>query len=234
MSKKILITALASVAAVGLSSAALAQNFNTSNSGIYVGVQAGYGDTHWNDADFNNALSFPFGTGTLSILTNASFKSTGFAGRIFAGYDFNQYLALETGFTYFPKTDLNVTVQSTLTDGAGNVIAAGSKSETGTFNTYGGDLLAKISVPVVDNFGLYAKAGPGYLHTGSINSQGSDDDKTNNVVLVYGFGADYQITPNLIADASFTRYNGNHDTNSKDYQPDADLYALGLAYKFNI
>jgi len=64
-------------------------------------------------------------------------------------------------------------------------------------------------------------------------------DKANNLGAVVGFVASYYFMPNLWIDLSWTRYivnkkvgyNGNAIYG--DYQPDADLYALGIAYKFN-
>lgn len=132
------------------------------------------------------------------------------AGGVNAGYDFNQYIAAELGYNYLGDTQAV-------------------------------DLVGKIHVPVIDNFGLFAKTGVGYLRrTGGYSSAG-------NVNLVYGFGGDYKITPHLITDVSFTRFNGNskesfnylnnyfntYSLSYKNYLPNADLYAVGLTYKFN-
>lgn len=188
MSKKVLLSALAGIAAISFSTAALA-DYNNSDSGIYIGGQVGYADTHWNE------IIGPF---------FGSISDSGIGGRVFAGYDFNQYIALESGFFYTPKPQDS--------------------------NTYAGDLVGKITVPVTNQIGLFAKAGAGYLKTSF-----SGDGSVSNVDLVYGFGANYKITPNLIADVSFTRYNGNHNlSNFSNYQPDTDFYGVGLAYKFNV
>lgn len=213
MLKKSLLLSTVGITALGLSSAIFAANLNNSNQDVYVGIQGGYGDTHWSDVNGSVVFMDPI-TGQLST-HSISFKDTGVAGRVFAGYDFNQFLALETGYTYFPKTKVNI-----------------DSTQVDKFTTYGLDAVGKITVPVVDNFGLYAKAGPGYLHTSSDTPGVS---ATDNAVLVYGFGANYQFNQHLVADVSFTRFNGNHKANDLNkYQPDADLYAVGLAYKFNI
>lgn len=234
MSKKRLITALAAVSALGLTSAAAFANSSNVNSNpdVYVGIQGGYGNTHWNDANIPADFFYDPTEGATDLNTGlsdfgfpgsraVSFDHSGIAGRIFAGYDFNQYFAVETGYTLFSKANMKV---------------GGRK--IGSVKTYGIDLLGKITVPVVDNFGVYAKAGPGYLHsTGSSALLGRgaiDTGSVDNIDLVYGFGAQYAFMPNLVADVSFTRYNGNHKIFNKNFQPDADLYAVGLAYKFNI
>lgn len=222
LKKKILLSALIGVAALSAGSAlantSTATSAFNSNAGVYIGAQLGYGDTNWSDLDVSrpaNPILSLGGTDTIS------YHDTGLAGGLFAGYDINQYLAVETGYVYFPRTDLKINGKTV--DHA---------------DTYGIDLIGKITVPVVDNFGLYAKAGPGYLHT-AYDHPG--EDSTHNFDLVYGFGANYQFNSHLIADVSFTRFNGNHkvannsgtDVNGH-YQPNADLYAVGLAYKFNV
>lgn len=218
--KKLLISAFVAMAALSVGSAAFA---SSGNPDIYVGGALGYGDTHWGNFNpiFNNTL---FQNATSNIgLPAVSISDTGFGATAYAGYDFNQYLAVQAGYVYFPNAEFKV-------QGFPNV----------DVKTYGLDLLGKVMVPVAGNLGLFAEAGPGYLHSsvsvpatiaGVIGVTGTAS--TSNVDLVYGFGADYAITPNLVADVSFTRFSG-HSEFDTDYQPDADLYAAGLAYHFNV
>jgi hypothetical protein len=208
MNKKLLVSAFAAIAAVSVGSTALAAD---SSSSLYVGAAAGYGDTHWGNLN-----------GGLNSVGLSGFSDTGFAGTVYAGFDFNQYLAVQTGYVYFPNAKASV---------LGN---------TATIKTYGVDVLGKITVPVTGNLGLFAEAGPGYLHSSGsasgtvVGSTGSINlGSTGNVNLVYGFGANYLFTPNLVADVSFTRFNG-HAKLDNNYQPDADLYAVGVSYKFNV
>lgn len=206
LKKKLLIA----VAALGLSASAFATNGSPD---IYVGGQLGYGDTHWNNIS---------GIANDSFLGNSvNISDDGLAAGAYAGYDINQYFAVEGGYVYFPRT--KVTTNSVV-----SVIPPQSFSDTASLDTYGLDAVGKITVPVVCNLGVFAKAGVGYLHTSS-----NDFGSTGNVNLVYGFGAQYQVVQNLFADVSFTRFNGDSKFNDH-YQPDADLYAAGLSYKFNV
>jgi opacity protein-like surface antigen len=125
-------------------------------------------------------------------------------------------MILINGYTYFQKTDVKF---------------AGQK--IGDIGTSAFDVVGKITVPVVDNFGLFAKAGPGYLKSDFHGDDNSATGNTHNFGLVYGFGADYEITPNWVTDISFTRFNGHQKFDNK-YQPDADMYAVGVSYKFNV
>lgn len=215
MSKKILICALAAAAAIGTTSAAYA--FDTTGSGFYIGGDLGYGNTNWKDFDSNVSLSVD---GTVLYSDTINFKGDGVAGRLYTGYDINRFLGVETGVTFFPRTDM----KENITD-----YFNGNSSSEEKFDTYGFDLLGKITVPVCNQLGLFAKAGPGYLHYNF-----SDVSGNSGVDLVYGFGANYYITPNVIANASFLRYSGDYNSHSSDQHPNADLYGLGLSYKFAV
>src|SRR5262245_7808729 len=105
------------LAAVGLSSAALAGGYiNDGNyyaaapipvatpgpyeyadSGFVIGAEGGYADTHWDN---------------ISVF-NPGLDGTGFAARGYLGYAFNKYFQIESGYTYLP----------TAKDNAGNSIS---------------------------------------------------------------------------------------------------------------
>ena len=169
--------------------------------GVYLGVQAGYGMTNWDNID--HAFG---GTGSTKVSVK---DEDGFAGRLFVGYDFHPNFAVETGYTmWFTEPKI-----------------AGLKGDY----PWAIDLVGKIKALVVDNFGLYAKLGGDYLYDNTKIS-GHDKDTFN---VVYGAGAYYDITPNITADLSWTRFNG--DTNwDSHYMPDMDLFALGVSYKFDL
>ena len=69
-------------------------------------------------------------------------SGTGFAARLYGGFDLNRFFGLELGWTYLPTAD----------DSYGNSIT-----------NYAIDLLAKLSIPVTAGFSLHAKAGGSYL-----------------------------------------------------------------------
>jgi len=230
MVKKLLVGA----AALGLTVAALANGNSVSestalaavpasefNPGIYLGLQGGYGLSGWKRADGSD----------LKVSDDASLT-----GRVFIGYDFTKYWAMELGYAYFgSKTKIRDT---------SNTLA--SEITTQAF-----DLVGKGKVPVVDNFDIYGKFGIGYLMSKGIQkAQGTfsdgtyylgEKDKQNNVAGVVGVGAEYYFMPNLWMDLSWTRYMTNAKFGTTQgstnyfgkYQPDADFYALGVAYKFN-
>jgi OmpA-OmpF porin, OOP family len=137
--------------------------------------------------------------------------STGIAGRAFVGFDFHKNFAVEGGYTYFGKK--------------------ASIDGLDTFRTQAFDLVGKMKVPMDNGFGLYAKVGADYLMTKESGS--GESENQDHFGVVYGVGASYDITPNFVADLSWTRFGGNLELSEK-FQPNADLYALGLAYKFDL
>jgi OOP family OmpA-OmpF porin len=184
------------VVALGLSPLALAGGPPPApafNPGVYLGVQAGYGMTHWDDF-FGSAIK----------------DEDGFAGRLFVGYDFHPNFAIEAGYTmWFTKPKL-----------------LGAKFDY----PWAIDLVGKIKAHVVDNFGLYAKAGGDYIYQDFGSTIGGHADNFN---VVYGVGAFYDITPNINVDLSWTRYHGDQDLTDSDRMPFMDLFALGFSYKFD-
>jgi OOP family OmpA-OmpF porin len=195
-------TAIA-IAAFTASTATLANTnsfFANNDSGFVGGLQGGYGQTNWKTSDFDPFSDF------------ISVSDDGFAGRIYVGYDFNKYLGLQTGYTYLPDTDFTINVSNI--------------SETETANTYALDLVLKASLPVTDQFSVFAKGGVSYLKASS------DEANESNTGLAYGAGVAYQITPNVGVDASWTRYSGKGSAGDDNYLPDADAFLFGVSYKF--
>lgn len=136
-------------------------------------------------------------------------NSDGFVGRAFIGYDVIRYAALEAGYSYFFNKTKHNPVSS--------------------LRTMAFDLMLKLKAPVVEGFDLFAKVGGNLLM-----SQIKNGHNINNFNVAYGAGADYSITPNVIASVEWLRFNGKSQSASKDFQPSADTFLLGLRYRFDI
>jgi opacity protein-like surface antigen len=224
MSKKIL---LMSVAALGLASSVAFANgqiaaapigtaavSSEDQQAVYFGIQGGYADTGLKTVlESINGFSNEFiGQDVIHVE-----KSESIAGRVFLGYDVNKYFAFEAGYLYlFEKT---------------KIIDVPDGIELGTIQTQAIDLVAKIKAPLTDDAGLYAKVGPGYL---MLNGKSIDgySHSVDKIDLVYGAGIYYNITPEVVMDLSWTRYNSGHTAMDKNWQPSpVDFYALGISYK---
>ena len=217
--KKLLV--VSAIAALGLTSVAFAGGLPeempaapaaASDAGVYVGIEGGYGLTNWRNIE--NNVSPPY-----SVI-----KDKGFVGRAFVGYDINKYFALETGFTYFfNKTEI-IKKNVALTSGIITQVV---------------DLYGKIKAPVVDSFDLYAKLGACYLMSnienpiGTLAASYNNEGNVKNFNVAFGAGADYSITPNIIANVEWPR-NSGHLNGDNNYQTNTDAFMLGLRYKFDL
>lgn len=208
---------ISAVAALGLSSVAFAGGLPevmpeapmavSSDAGFYLGISGGWGLTNWRNLD--GVFS------AVGLTGDKVEKDNGFVGRAFIGYDFNRYFAAELGYTYFfNKPNLDLAGVDT------NFVK----------NTSAVDLMGKIKAPVADNLDLYAKLGANYLMTKFDNNMSSHD----NFNVAYGAGVDYMITPNVIANVEWLRFNGHSRLNVNDYQPYTDAFLVGLRYKFDM
>lgn len=168
--------------------------YAVTDAGFVFGLEAGYANTHWSNLD----------------IQGVSISDSGFAGRVFLGYDFNQFIGLETGYIYLPKSTA---------DGF-----------DGSITNYAFDFLAKLAVPVTSGLSLYAKAGLGYLRS-NLSTDFNDGGDRSTVNAAFGVGAGYEVIPNLALNLSWMRYTGNGSLNSSDYQPSPDALLFGLSYK---
>lgn len=212
--KKILV--VSAIAALGLTSVAFAGGLPeempaapaavaVSDSGIYLGLEGGWGLTNWKNSDFNTGTGFSVS------------KDNGFVGRVLAGYQINKYFAVEAGYSYyFNKASLQL-----------------NGAEWTNVKTQSIDLLLKLIAPVVENFDLYGKVGPNYMMT-KVNSNNYGLKNGDNFGVTFGFGADYSITPNVIANVEWLRNSGYQKVGNESYQPNTDAFMIGLRYKFDL
>lgn len=175
---------------------------NASIPGFYILGQLGTADTH---QEASNAAA-------LSINSKMAFT-----GRIAGGYQFNQNVAFEIGYTRFSDVDFS---------GVGGVPGANvSLSEKAI------DFMAKPMLPISSNVNLYAKLGLAYLKAnGSAVVNGRNylgySDSWNPS---FGVGLSYDITPFVPIDLAWTRIQSVGGGNSI---PSTDFYSIGLAYYF--
>src|SRR5688572_11216603 len=91
--------------ATGISILGIALSANAAVDGPYIGAQLGWGNIHQNgisSGDVNDILASSFGpTGyTVTSFSNGG-SDTGWAGRLFAGYQFDCVWSGELGWTKF-------------------------------------------------------------------------------------------------------------------------------------
>lgn len=197
--KKIIAVAVFSFSMLTVASSHAASN------APYVGAQIGYGNVHQN----NN-------------LIDSDSKDTGVAGRLFAGYQFNDYFAAEMGWSKFS----NATAKF-----SNSVLNVNETIKTDAI-----DLVAKGIYPVTSEVKVYGKLGAAYLMTranvkGSYYGYAFNESETQRKVLpTAGVGVSYDINSNLAADISYNRIQkvGNSDlVNSTDLVSAGLIYSIG-------
>lgn len=183
--------------------------------GFYVGTDLGQTNTH-------NVLR-PVQTNQVPPTTvNIKPSNTGFGGRVFMGYSINQFVAIESGFTHYAPSTYNI---------PSNISASCGSP---TIRENGVDVVGKGSYPIA-NMALFGKAGVAVVRTSlagsmspleSLNSCGNSNGSTNYVRPTAALGFSYDLTPNWVADVTYSRV-----FKSGNFQ-NADLIGLGISYHF--
>jgi opacity protein-like surface antigen len=181
---KQLILAFAGLAAIG---AAQAQTTADTTSHAYIGVGA-------------------------STIKNDALDSyrTGF--KLFGGYDFDQNLGIEAGYTRIGKESETFIFGS----------APYSYTTRGS-NSY---IAGKYTVPINDRFSAYGKLGVSQTVRKYSDNQ-FNDYKSNQTGLYGALGVKYKLNQNMSVLAEYER-NGK----TKDVGAKADSWTLGLSYGF--
>ncbi len=261
--KKSLLTAsvLSAVAAIA-STSAFADNTSTyCKPGFYAGVQGGRGDTFYNPS---NTLTQPKTAEIASLpavgsivnndeitATSASFTQqdvddTGLAGRLYAGYQFNPYFAMEAGYTQFSKTEFSMLANTSVTTLEGTGDTNSSTYYNGDISEHAVDLSAKGTLPLQYGFGLYVKAGLSYIqadrYVNAFTNAGATTTNVNayNVPVETTYSQTYQaVRPNYGGGIDYTIPNTNVDVEifyneiaGAGAIPTASMWGGGLAYKF--
>jgi opacity protein-like surface antigen len=150
-----------------------------------------------------------------------SFKDNSYplAGRLYAGYGFNKYFSIETGYLL----TTNATIHTDILGKDANKFHVKEQIA---------DVVGKGSFYMGDKFYVYGKAGVAYITV----KETLNDEKTKNINLVYGAGLGYDVSDSVSVDLSWTRYNGK-DTSAEhlingNWKPSLDFYAVGVTYKF--
>lgn len=245
--KKALVLSLSGAAALGLSTIALANGGGygvapvapvDTGAGFVIGAQGGYADTHWDNVLNSFNLVDTIDIDGVADTVTSDVKDSGFAARLYLGYDVNRFFGIEAGYVFLPNAKV------TLTDTSSGL------STTPKIKNYAIDILAKLVVPVAEGFGIYAKAGGAYFHSKYDPNSGtftnldgvtqSNFSNTSHFGPAYGVGAFYEFNQNVGIDLAWMHYSGdnrmftsNGNINT-DYQPNPDLALLGLYYRFPV
>jgi OmpA-OmpF porin, OOP family len=175
---------------------------NASIPGFYILGQLGTADTH---QEASNAAA------------QSIDSKIAFTGRVAGGYQFNQNVAFEIGFTRF--SDVNFSS------------IGGIPGQNVSLSQYAIDFMAKPMLPISCNVNLFAKLGLAFRKANGsafVNSKPylGYSDSWNPT---FGLGLSYDITPFVPLDLAWTRIQSVGGGNTL---PSTDFYSIGLAYYF--
>jgi OOP family OmpA-OmpF porin len=207
------------VGAVGLAAIALTLSpiANAIESGWYGGASIGQSRADIDDQRITRSL---LGSGFATSSMDVDERSA--AGKIFGGYQFNRYLALEGG--YFNLGKFGYTATTT---------PAGSLS--GDIRLQGLNLDLVGILPLTDKFSafgrvgvIHAQARDNFGSTGLVNRPASSP-RQNDTGYKFGAGVQYAFTDRLAVRGEVERYRINDAIGNKG---DVDMATVGLVYRF--
>jgi OOP family OmpA-OmpF porin len=132
--------------------------------------------------------------------------------KIFGGYEFNQNLGLEAGYTHFGSTDF--------------YRSADGQSVSGSTRGYGTYIAGKYTLPVNEQFSAYGKLGLAYSQRKYSNSLGMNFNDTDTGAYA-GVGVQYNLNQQVALTAEYERYGKDKNSGAK-----ADVWSVGVKYGF--
>lgn len=157
----------------------------------------------FNDVNFDTN----FNTAGLAPQLSYSAGQSGQGMRAFAGHQFNQYFAVEGGFTSFGKADFKITEAIIGTDGK----VTNNTLHRGSFRTYGFDARVVATYPIGNK--MFVKANIGALMwqnkfdtlAGTPEQIEINQVKDNGVSMQAGFGVGYGYSKKVAFSVDFAK-----------------------------
>ena len=179
--------------------------------GLYLGLQLG--SSHASYSPSSEGITSPlYGNEPIS-----ESSSSGFAFRLYGGYQFIKFAAAEVGFSSYN----NVTIK--------NIYGIDGAKET--IEPMAIDIVGKAMIPLTEQFDIFAKLGASYMNVKRSFNVPEPFPEPNSETqskfrATYGLGADYNITPAFSIDLSWMQVQGGAGFEKTQFS------SLGAAYHF--
>jgi len=188
---------------------------SAANASPYIG--ASIGQATFDNASGSMDSSLVSGSAPLELQDDSSL-----AGKLYAGYQFNEYFALEGSLGGYDALD-------------GDLVTVGDMMFFA--------IQPKVILPVGERFNLFAKAGLSYFNAefkasnSIVGSTGYTTLSDTAFAGMYGLGAEFALTDNLHLEASWDYMNPElevvklADANAK-VEAEISVLSLGVSYHF--
>lgn len=188
---------------------------SAANANPYIG--ASIGQATFDNASGSMDSSLVSGSAPLELQDDSSL-----AGKLYAGYQFNEYFALEGSLGGYDALD-------------GDLVTVGDMKFLA--------IQPKVILPVGERFNLFAKAGVSYFNAefkasnSILGSAGYTTLSDTAFAGMYGLGAEFALTDNLHLEASWDYMNPElevvklADANAK-VEAEISVLSLGVSYHF--
>lgn len=185
--------------------------------GPYIGGNLGATRSDFENGDVNRYLA---NRGFTVNSSSDDTSSTG--GKLFGGYQFSPYFAVEGGYFDLGKFDYRA-----------NTTPAGSFNVNNRIRGLNLDLVG--TAPLTDRFSVFGRIGAAYAQNrASFASTGlvpayTGNTRTNDTNLKVGLGLQYAITEALAVRAELERYRVSDPIRNRGH---VDMASVGLVYRF--
>ena len=209
---------MAALSIVALGAAAASAARAADDAGPYVG--ASIGRSHLTAG--SDKIDGAFAAQGLGATTSLDRNDTSYA--LTLGYRVNKFFAVEGNYIDFGKYSLTSAVNSPALD-----------SINGRYKADGFDLAAVGILPLDYGFSAYGKLGALWskakLDAASTGAVGVSNESHSGTSLTYGLGVSYDLTRNVSTNLEWNRFDhiGSADSTGRT---DANVYSLGIAYRF--
>ncbi|NAZ45431.1 outer membrane beta-barrel protein [Vibrio toranzoniae] len=181
----------------------------------YIG--ASVGQANFDSANFSVDSTYGSNKTPLKLEDDSSL-----AGKIYGGYQFNRYIALEGSIGGYDALD------------GGSVTVGDMKFAA---------IQPKVILPVNDRFNLFAKAGVAYFNAefkvsnSFVGATGHSTFSDTTMTGMYGLGADFSLTENLRIEATWDYMKPDLEVakllgTSASVDAEISVFSLGMNYHF--
>lgn len=234
--KKISTTIIMGFAATSMAHAGTMGAVQENTHAFYIEGNVGYANHPWT-SDRTTTVGLE---NQLGVLTNLSNINGGAIGGVDIGYEFNNYLALEGGWSYIPTVSYNRDTTVKLPVGQTTfTLPQGLQVNINSGLAY---LVGKGTVPVYDKLDAFGKLGLAYAYNHSnvnvpaslVNSTTINTvDHSNFWNALFGFGLQYSVMNNWRVNVQYDYVPGYNEASASHFiTPAIQLVTFGLGYKF--